>query len=325
MDRIMNYVYMVYQEKSFTKAAEKLYISQPALSAMVKKAESDIHATIFDRSTTPISLTADGVQYIKFVEEFMEIQRRMDEYFNPNGSSLGNDIRVGGTSFFCSYIFPSVIQSFRQSFPNANFQFMEAKNVELADHLVNGDIDLFMEVDEIERKGISYFSWGKEALLLAVPKHFAVNETLRNLALTAEEIQANVHMDNTIPGVQMRAFKGEPFILLREGNDSYNRALEICRKQGFLPNVFMKMDSLLTCSLLASEGHGVAFVRDEILGSLLLENKLFFYKIDDPLAIRDIYVYFQEQGTAKQLVKSFLSFMRNHPFRSNQLAVPPFA
>ena len=53
----MEYVYAVYEEQSFSKAARKLYLSQPALSAAVRRAEAEIHTPIFDRSTNP---SADG-------------------------------------------------------------------------------------------------------------------------------------------------------------------------------------------------------------------------------------------------------------------------
>ena len=53
----MNYVYEVYKEQSFSKAAENLYISQPALSSMIKKIETKIGMPLFDRSTSPIQLT----------------------------------------------------------------------------------------------------------------------------------------------------------------------------------------------------------------------------------------------------------------------------
>lgn len=51
------YVYAVYEEKSFSKAAQKLYITQPALSTAIKKVEKKIGSPIFDRSTSPIGLT----------------------------------------------------------------------------------------------------------------------------------------------------------------------------------------------------------------------------------------------------------------------------
>ena len=57
----MNYVYEVYKERSFSKAAANLYISQPSLSATVKKVEERIGAPIFDRSVSPIQLTESGI------------------------------------------------------------------------------------------------------------------------------------------------------------------------------------------------------------------------------------------------------------------------
>ena len=77
----MSYVYAVYKEKSFSRAAQKLFISQPALSAMVKKAEQEIGVLIFDRSTNPISLTTAGRYYINQAKEILRIQNEMKAYF----------------------------------------------------------------------------------------------------------------------------------------------------------------------------------------------------------------------------------------------------
>ena len=59
----MDYIYAVYEEKSFSRAAKKLFVSQPALSNMVKKAEKEIGAPIFDRSTIPLTVTPAGEYY----------------------------------------------------------------------------------------------------------------------------------------------------------------------------------------------------------------------------------------------------------------------
>ena len=71
----MEYIYAVYQEKSFSKAARRLYVSQPWLSSVVKKAEQELNVPIFDRSTNPISLTAEGEYYIRQIECILAIQR----------------------------------------------------------------------------------------------------------------------------------------------------------------------------------------------------------------------------------------------------------
>ena len=63
----MHYVYQVYKEMNFSRAARNLYISQPSLSAAVKKVEAQIGYPIFDRSSSPIQLTELGKEYIRSI------------------------------------------------------------------------------------------------------------------------------------------------------------------------------------------------------------------------------------------------------------------
>ena len=69
----IDYVYAVYMEKSFSKAAKKLFISQPALSKIIRKAEQDIGVSIFDRSTIPITVTPEGEKYIEAIQAIYQI------------------------------------------------------------------------------------------------------------------------------------------------------------------------------------------------------------------------------------------------------------
>ena len=78
----MHYVYEVYKEMNFSKAASNLFISQPSLSAAVKKAENQIGFPIFDRSSNPIQLTELGKEYIRSIETIMEIENSFQNYVN---------------------------------------------------------------------------------------------------------------------------------------------------------------------------------------------------------------------------------------------------
>ena len=69
MFRYKEYVYAVYSTGSFSAAADQLFLSQPCLSAMVKKAEDHIGVPIFNRKTKPVSLTEYGAQYISYIEK----------------------------------------------------------------------------------------------------------------------------------------------------------------------------------------------------------------------------------------------------------------
>ena len=70
----ITYIYEVYRQGSFTRDAQVLYISQPSLSQMVRKAERRIGAPIFDRSISPIALTEAGRAYIRAAEQLQQCQ-----------------------------------------------------------------------------------------------------------------------------------------------------------------------------------------------------------------------------------------------------------
>lgn len=81
----MEYVYEVYKQKSFSKAAAKLYISQPSLSANVKRIEKKVGYPLFDRSTKPLELTECGKQYIHAVHQIMTATTEFETFINDFG------------------------------------------------------------------------------------------------------------------------------------------------------------------------------------------------------------------------------------------------
>ena len=88
MQQEMEYIYEVYREKNFTRAAENLYITQPALSMAIQKAEERIGIPIFDRSTRPISLTDAGEAYIDYIESTRHLDAEFDRQIRDELKAL---------------------------------------------------------------------------------------------------------------------------------------------------------------------------------------------------------------------------------------------
>ena len=99
----MEYIYTVYQEKSFSKAARKLFISQPSLSATVKRVEEHIGYPIFDRSTKPLTLTEFGKRYISSVEQIICVEHEFSSFMNDWGGLKTGKLVLGGSSLFSSW------------------------------------------------------------------------------------------------------------------------------------------------------------------------------------------------------------------------------
>ena len=129
------YVYEVYKERSFTKAAQNLYISQPSLSARIKKIEEIIGEPLFDRSTTPLQLTEVGKVYIEAAEEITQIEQRVENYINDLAGLKTGNLAVGASTLFAAYVVPSLITKFNQKFPDVHIQLIEGNTAELEEML----------------------------------------------------------------------------------------------------------------------------------------------------------------------------------------------
>ena len=96
----MEYVYEVYKEKSFSKAAANLFISQPSLSANVRRVEARIGYPVFDRSTKPLGLTECGEQYIRCVERIMNIEKDFSDFINDWGGLKTGTLILAAVTYF---------------------------------------------------------------------------------------------------------------------------------------------------------------------------------------------------------------------------------
>lgn len=231
------YIYAVYEEKSFSKAAKKLYVSQPWLSAAVKKVEQELDVRLFDRSTTPISLTEAGAYYIQCIEEIRRIEQDMMQHFQEMRNAQHRVLHIGSSMFFCTYVLPSLLQDFRTAYPHVVIRFEEGNSQQLLQRMLNGKLDVILEAEQLINQQIVHIPWLKEEIVLAVPASYAVNQTLSAYRYSFDEFlhRDTVHKDP----VPLQQFQKEQFFLLTEGNDSYARSLKLCEHAGFTPHVSM--------------------------------------------------------------------------------------
>lgn len=115
MEINMQYIYQVYQDGSFTRAAEKLYLTQPALSMAVRQEEKRLGAALFDRSRRPLTLTPEGEAYIRAVEQVKYLEADLGRELDDLQDVRTGRLHVGGTHYLnCSaggapgWIFPTV-------------------------------------------------------------------------------------------------------------------------------------------------------------------------------------------------------------------------
>ena len=113
-----NYVYHAYLSKSFTKAANILYISQPSLSAAIASKEKELGFRIFDRSTKPISLTREGEIYIEMLEGKIRCENDMRLRLKQLNTPVREKIFIGSTIYTSYFLLPTICGAFYRRYPN---------------------------------------------------------------------------------------------------------------------------------------------------------------------------------------------------------------
>ena len=131
-------IYTIYQEKSFSKAAQKLYVSQPSLSAMVRKIEEDIGFPLFDRTSKPIRLTEAGMEYIRAAEEIFQIESAFANYADAYNNLQTGSLTLGSNQLLSSLVLPKYISEFVRLHPQISLHLVDDNSVVLENLILAG-------------------------------------------------------------------------------------------------------------------------------------------------------------------------------------------
>ena len=299
-----DYVYAVHKERSFSLAAKKFFVSQPALSAIVKKVEKNMGITIFDRSTSPITLTEAGKVYIKSIEEMQALKKRLEEELSDLRGLKTGKVVVSGENFVSSFIMPEVIMKFSEKYEGISVELVESNSPDLRQLLLSEEVDLLIAHD-FDKKLYSCEPLFDEMLLLAVPKRLKINQKLKDLSLTGEDVKNGKHLKKDCPSVDLALFSEEEFLLLKKGNDMNRRAQVLCENAGFTPKSVIALDQLITSYNMACAGMGIAFVTDMLVTHSRGENCL-YYKINSPETIRHMFIGYKKNRYVSKSCGAFI-------------------
>jgi DNA-binding transcriptional LysR family regulator len=203
----------VAEVESFTRAAEKLFYSQSGISRMINDLEKEWNVVLFERGRTGVRLTSDGVKLLPFAQKvFKEYQQLQAEVDALNGLQSGV-IRIGTFSSVATHWLPGILQSFKQDYPNIDFELLLGDYTEIESWITEGRVDCgFTRLPAAS---------ALETIFLEKDDYLAV---LPEGHLLAEQ-----------DTVSLASLCDEPFILLEKGKN--NEIFDIFRVSGLKARV----------------------------------------------------------------------------------------
>ncbi|MBF4694681.1 LysR family transcriptional regulator [Fusibacter ferrireducens] len=213
--REMSYIKQIATTQHFSRAAEKLYISQPALSKAVKKIESDLGIKLFKKVGTKNILTEQGQYLVKSIEPVLIAYQAFEESLEVLKSNK-MVVNFGVIPYYCTPFTTMFLYGFKNNFPKIKVNVIEATQDILIAKLLNGEIDIAMTEEPIKSKNVEIFSAFKDDVSVAVGK----NNCLYNRS-----------------SVSFADLKEHTFNIVTSGDVLYQQVIDGCHEAGFNPKI----------------------------------------------------------------------------------------
>ena len=303
-------IYTVYQEGSISKAAQKLFISQPSLSVMIQKIEKEIGLPLFDRTGKPIRLTEAGEEYIKATEEIIHVEKAFDSYLNAVNGLQSGSLNLGSNQLMSSLVLPKYIAAFIKQYPNIKLNLVDDNSVVLENMAYAGQLDLVIDNHRMDAEIFEQYPLREERLYLAVPSCFACNQGLEEFQLREDDIICGTPKVAQVPPVPLENFKRVPFVSMTRENDTRRRSDEIFREAGFKPDTILEIDRLVTLYNFVEMGTAASIVSDTLVRCILHRTgSVCFYRLGSDYARRKIYVSYKRNRYYSKAMEAFVSMI----------------
>ena len=303
-------IYTVYREGSISRAAQKLFVSQPSLSVMIQKVEEEIGTPLFDRSNKPIRLTDAGREYIKAAEEIYHIEKSFQNYLDAVEGLQTGSLNLGSNQLLSSLVLPKHVAAFISRYPNIKLHLVDDNSTVLENMIFSGQLDLIIDNQQLDAGVFEQRKLKQEQLLLAVPGSFACNKGLEAFRLQKCDVVQGNHRKADWGAVSLELFRDVPFISMTKENETRHRSDEIFREAGFKPKTILEIDRLVTLYQFVEMGAAASIVSDTLVEHIQQQNgDVCFYRLDSANAQRDIYLTWKRNKFYSKAMEAFVALL----------------
>ena len=278
---------------SFTKAAEALHMTQPAVTFQIRQLEDYFNTRLFDRTHNRISLTTAGHLVKDYADQIISLYSEMDnEVRKLTGDVLG-PLVLGASTTIGEYVIPSILGQYQNKFPDVAVR-LHVANTEGVLHMVeSNEIDIGIVEGPVSNKNlVSRVCWNDELVIVTPPGHALVSAGPVNV----EEVVKY------------------PFISREEGSGTREVILEYLQSAGLDMsdlNLTMEFGSPESIKSAVSAGLGISILSIATLDKELELGRLAKVSLDPPLK-RPFSIVYQRQKFRLRAMDEFLEFTETH-------------
>lgn len=231
---------------NFSKVAEKLNISQPALSKQIINLETDLGVKLFDRDYSPLRLTPAGEHFIKGAKELLYNEEQLKRSLECYRSGERGRLAMGVSPFRSLYLMPQIVKKLRARFPSVDICISDNNSEIIRKEVVEGRLDFAIVNLPVDDSVLDYIPIEPDVLVLAVP-----NEILD----TIPDFSAN-----DLSEIDFKDCAGLPFVVVEPAKEMRSLFDRLCGMAQVQPRIAMEVVGLTAAWAMARAGIGATLL-----------------------------------------------------------------
>lgn len=297
VNRNPEYFLTVAAEQSISKAAEKLYISQPYLSQHIIRLEESFQVQLLDREKTPLSLTPAGEIYANYLESCRQLYQKLLFDFEAINASRAQTLRLGFSHWRASTLLPDILPAFTQQYPGVKLEFFESPTSDLYGLITGDKVDFVITnttldtPDYVTTETIFY-----EKILLAGHRDNPISTALLQLR------------EQGLP-LDLRLLEDERMILLRPELVLAKRVNNYLDKKQIVLRRFIYTTSASTALNLTAQNYGFCFVNETGVHCAPNREDLVFFDLESDDMVHPLCVAYKKNSYLTPTARAFIDIM----------------
>ena len=289
LDFRLKVFYTVAQTLNFNKAAEKVFISQPAVTKNIRELEQHFGITLFNRKHKQITLTSEGEIVKQYAQTIFDQYQKLDFELNLLKNKTAGILRIGASTTIAQYIIPPVLASFHKRFPDVSMHLNNANSHDIEHMLQTGSIDLGIVEGINTNTDLKYLPYMKDEIVLVTSVN---NKSLKKDTISLKDLEKF------------------PLIMREEGSGTFDIIRNSLKKSGFDPaglKIEMQLGNTEAIKNYLIHSNAYAFLSVYGIRTELSSNKLQIIDIKE-LEINRILSFAYKQGQPLPLAELFIQF-----------------
>lgn len=270
--------------KSFSKAAQVVYRTQPAISAQIRQLELELNTTLFHRHGSKISLTPAGKIFAEYARKILELKRQAEEAIAELERSPKGELVIAASEAVCIYILPKIFAQYRQAYPQVQLSIERSYGQQIVRLVLDHVVDFGIVQLPVHERKLQTAPFFEDEIKLIVP----VNHPLASQ-----------------DSVSARDIVGYPLLLPRSGT-TRSRLDEWLERVEDEIQVSMELDSTEMLKRFVKEGLGISFLAETYCQDEVAQGVIKTLSLAPEPMIRRLGLIYRKD---KALTKSALGFI----------------